>query len=68
MSFDGRDGKGIFWKLSFMKSGRLTVGLDDGLRPRDLCGGLAKGKVCLSMITCRETKILPMEISRHLNP
>ncbi|KAA8535389.1 hypothetical protein F0562_030392 [Nyssa sinensis] len=70
MSFGWRDGEGVCEKLPFtgMKGGRWTGGLGDGLRSMDLLGKLAKGKVCSSKITCRETNILPLEISRHLNP
>lgn len=70
VSFGVRDGKGVFGELPFigMKSGRVTIGLDNRMRQIDLFGGLAKGKVCSSKMTCRETNILPLETSRHLNP
>lgn len=59
VSFDGRDDKGE-WKIDCWAP--------QWTEASDLCGWLAKGKVCSSKITCRETKILPVEILRHLNP
>lgn len=46
----------------------LTIGLDFLLCKLDMVCGLAKRNECSSKITCQDTKIFPLDVSRLLKP